>query len=140
MLRLSPEVAVQLREYVANFVERQHPDLRDDESLTVIGALLEIMGHKNPRMRVLELGGDAHGYKAKQWLSMLGKGTAFSLCRSWDAGDFDENGEVLIKDGAEGPFDAVVVPRVGSPTILTLPQIVHGHSDADFSYCNSMPP
>ena len=112
MLRLSPEVAVQLREYVTDFVKQQHPDVRDDESLAVIGALLELAGHKNPRMRVLELGGDVQGYKAKQWLSMLGKKTAFSLCRSWHAGDLGENGEVSIKDGVEGPFDVVVVPRV----------------------------
>jgi hypothetical protein len=104
---------VQLREYVDNYVEQQDPDVRDDESLAVIGALLKLVRHKNPRMRVLELGGDAYGYKAKQWLSMLGNEAAFSLCRSWHAGDVSENGEVSIKDAAEGPFDVVMVPKVG---------------------------
>jgi hypothetical protein len=114
VLRLSPDAAVQLREYVATFLEQQHPDIRDDESLAVIGALLELAGHKNPRMRVLELGGDAQGYKAKQWLDMLGKETAFSLCWSWHAGDLSENGEITIKDDVEGPFDVLVVPRVSA--------------------------
>ncbi|RYP19020.1 hypothetical protein DL765_003603 [Monosporascus sp. GIB2] len=72
-LRISPEAAVQLREYVADFVEQQHPDVRDDESLAVIGAILELAGHKNPRMRVLELGDDAQGHRTKQWLSMLAR-------------------------------------------------------------------
>lgn len=112
MLRLSPDAAVQLRAYVATFLEQQDPDTRDDESLAVIGALLELAGHKNPRMRILELGGDAQGYKAKQWLDMLGKETAFSLCRSWHAGKLTENGEIIIKDDAQGPFDVLVVPRV----------------------------
>lgn len=112
VLRLSPDAAVQLRAYVATFLEQQDPDIRDDESLAVIGALLELAGHKNPRMRILELGGDAQGYKAKQWLDMLGKETAFSLCRSWHAGKLTENGEIIIKDDAQGPFDVLVVPRV----------------------------
>lgn len=100
---------------MADFVEEQHPDVRDDESLAVIGALLELAGHKTPRMRVLELGGDAQGYKAKQWLNMLGKETAFPLCRSWHAGDFNENGEISIKDNVQGPFDVVVLPKVSIP-------------------------
>lgn len=110
-MRLYPEAAEQLRAYVARFVEQQHPDIRDDESMAAIGALLELAGHKNPRMRVLELGGDAQGYKAKQWQSILGKETAFSRCRSWHTGDLTEDGEVSIKD-EEGPFDVVVIPKV----------------------------
>lgn len=112
MLRLSPQAGPQLREYVADFVEQQHPDVRDDESMAAIGALLELAGHKTPRMRVLELSGDAQGYKAKQWLNMLGKETAFPLCRSWHAGDITENGEISINDNVEGTFDALVVPKV----------------------------
>ncbi|MCJ1468406.1 hypothetical protein MMC07_007034 [Pseudocyphellaria aurata] len=111
VLRLSLEAGAQLRQYVVDFVEQQHPDVRDDESLAVIGALLQLAGHKTPRMRVLELGGDAQGYKAKQWLNMLGKETAFPLCRSWHTGDFSENGEVSIKDNVEGPFEVVVLPK-----------------------------
>lgn len=103
---------MQLREYVNDYVEQQHPDVRDDESLAVIGALLELAGHKNPRMRVLELGGDPQGYKAKQWLSILGNETAFSRCRSWNAGGLRENGEVSVIDDVEGPFDVVLIPRV----------------------------
>lgn len=118
MLRLSPEAGAQLREYVADFVEQQHPDVQDDESLAIIGALLELAGHKTPRMRVLEIGGDEQGYKAKQWLNILGKETAFSICRSWHAGNFSENGEISIKDDVEGPFDVVVLPKVSIPLWL----------------------
>ncbi|KAI1125350.1 polyketide synthase [Nemania abortiva] len=111
VLRIGQEAAAQLREYVSGFVEQQLPDIRDDESLAVIGALLELAGHKNPHMRVLELGGDAQGYKARQWLSMLGKETAFSRARSWHACQLGEKGEFLIQDEAEGPFDVVLIPK-----------------------------
>ena len=114
VLRLSQENEAQLKEYVAVSVENQHDDMRDDESLAVIGALVDLAGHKNPRMRVLELGGDALGYKAKQWQSILDGETAFARCRSWHAGELNEDVDpsIVIQDGTEGPFDILLIPRV----------------------------
>ncbi|KAI0879957.1 polyketide synthase [Annulohypoxylon maeteangense] len=110
--RLHPEGEVQLRNYIASFIDQQHMDMRDDESLAVIGALLDISGHKNPQMRVLELDGDSFGYKAKQWQSILDKDTAFSRCQSWNFGNMDEDGDILInRDGYEGTFDVALIPR-----------------------------
>jgi acyl transferase domain-containing protein len=111
VLRLSPEAELPLRDYVADFVSQQCPDMRDDESQAVIGALVDLAGHKNPRMRVLELGGDGVGYKAKEWLGILDGETAFSRCRSWHTGDMGEDGEPSIEDGSEGPFDVLLVPK-----------------------------
>ncbi|KAH6638603.1 polyketide synthase [Truncatella angustata] len=111
VLRMRPEVETQLREYVAAYVDQQHDDMRDDESLAVIGALLDLVGHKLPRARVLELGGDALGYKAKQWLSILDKETAFPRCRSWNSGNLTESGDISVEgEGGEGPFDVLVTP------------------------------
>lgn len=100
---------------MASFVERQHADIRDDASLAVIGSILDLAGHKMPRMRVLELGGDAKGYKAEQWRAMLGHATAFPRCRSWHAGVLNEDGDISVntddEDGAEGPFDVIIIPK-----------------------------
>ncbi|KAF2258784.1 polyketide synthase, partial [Lojkania enalia] len=111
ILRVGSNVETHLKQYVASFVEQQREDLLDDESLVVIGALIDLAGHKNPRMRVLELGGDAFGYKAKEWLGMLDADTAFSRCKSWVTGDVDENGEPSIQDGTEGPFEVLLIPK-----------------------------
>lgn len=111
VLRLSPDAEQPLRDYVADFVEQQCPDMRDDESQAVIGALVDLAGHKNPRMRVLELGGDGFGYKAKEWMGILDGDTAFSRCRSWHMGDMGEGSELVIEDGSEGPFDVLLVPK-----------------------------
>ncbi|TGJ85565.1 hypothetical protein E0Z10_g3197 [Xylaria hypoxylon] len=113
VLRIGREGIVQLREYVSNFVEEKHADLRDDESMLVIGALLELAGHKNPHMRVLELGGDAHGYRTRHWLRMLGKETAFSRVQSWHTCKLGEKGEFMIQDNSKGPFDVVLIPKHG---------------------------
>nr|ALQ32883.1 putative polyketide synthase [Fusarium miscanthi] len=101
-----------LREYVAAFVSQQNDDVRDDESLSVMSALLDLAGHKNPRMRVLEIGGEELGYKAKHWQSVLSKDTAFSRCRSWHIGNLTEDGSISLEpDSEEGPFDVLLLPR-----------------------------
>ncbi|KAH7383971.1 polyketide synthase [Pyrenochaeta sp. MPI-SDFR-AT-0127] len=111
ILRVGSEAEAQLKQYVEEFVAQQREDLLDDESLVVIGALLDLAGHKNPRMRVLELGGDTFGYKAKEWLSMLDAETAFSRCKTWVVGDVDENGEPSIQNDIAGPFEVLLIPK-----------------------------
>ncbi|ROT38902.1 polyketide synthase [Sodiomyces alkalinus F11] len=110
VLRLRPETESRLKKYVAEFVDQQPDDVRDDETLAIIGTLLDLAGHKNPRMRVLELEGDAFGYKAKQWQSMLDKDTSFSRCRSWDTATMADGKVSVEGEGGEGPFDVLLVP------------------------------
>ncbi|PYI20858.1 putative polyketide synthase [Aspergillus violaceofuscus CBS 115571] len=114
MLRLAPNADSHLRRYVTSFVDRQAPDIQDDESLGIIGALIDLAGHKFPRMRVLELGGDQLGYKAQQWLQILDKDTAFARCRSWHAGSVDEDGCFTIQDNIDGPFEVLILPGLTS--------------------------
>ncbi|KAI1660867.1 polyketide synthase [Daldinia decipiens] len=112
ILRLRPEAEVPLRDYVRSFVDQQHDDMRDDESLATIGALLDLAGHKNPRIRVLELGGDAFGYKARQWQSMLDKETAFPRYRSWHSASLTENDNIWVeREGDEDLYDVLLIPR-----------------------------
>lgn len=113
--RLGPRSVDRLKEYVSNFMDQLPLDLQDDETMAVIGALLDLAGHKNPRMRVLELGGDALGYKAEQWLGFLDAETAFKRCKSWDVGGVDEGGKLLIEGESSGPFDVILVPTVSWP-------------------------
>ncbi|KAI0547924.1 polyketide synthase [Xylaria curta] len=123
ILRLSK---LPLAKYVTDFIKEQPADMRDDESMITIGALLDLAGHKNPRLRVFELGGDSTGYKAQQWMSILDGETAFSRCQSWHTGSLDENGTPQIPEGVQGPFDVVVVPKhVTSEEICAQPQPPH---------------
>lgn len=120
VLRLRPEAESRLKEYVAEFVDQQPDDVRDDETMAIIGTLLDLAGHKNPRMRVLELEGDAFGYKAKQWQAMLDKDTSFSRCRSWNTGTMTDGDISVEGDGLEGPFDVLLVPTVSPSPELAL--------------------
>lgn len=122
VLRLSPQSGPAISRYLDGFVAEQPADLRDDESLAVIGGLLGLAGHKNPRMRVLEIdSGDAQGYKSRMWQAMLGKQTAFARVRSWHVAALNhETGEVSVTDNDDGeqPFEVLLLPRV-SPSLIT---------------------
>ncbi|CZR44814.1 putative polyketide synthase [Fusarium proliferatum ET1] len=110
--RLDPSREDSLKSYIAAFVDQQTEDVRDDESLSVMSALLDLAGHKNPRMRVLELGGDELGYKARHWQSALSKDTAFSRCRSWHVGTLTADGDVSLEpEDGKDPFDVLLLPR-----------------------------
>ncbi|KAK8044419.1 hypothetical protein PG993_004443 [Apiospora rasikravindrae] len=115
VLRLSPQSGPAISRYLDGFVAEQPADLRDDESLAVIGGLLGLAGHKNPRMRVLEIdSGDAQGYKSRMWQAMLGKQTAFARVRSWHVAALNhETGEVSVTDIDDGeqPFEVLLLPR-----------------------------
>ncbi|KAI1098670.1 polyketide synthase-like protein [Jackrogersella minutella] len=108
ILRLHAGVEGQLNKYIKDLIMRRHTNLTDDK-MSVIGALLELAGHKNPGMRVLELGRCCDS-KAKQWLGLLINDNAFPRCRSWQAGTLLDNGEVSIEGGGQSPFDTVVIP------------------------------
>ncbi|CEN60640.1 hypothetical protein ASPCAL03076 [Aspergillus calidoustus] len=66
-----------LRKYVADFVQKLSPDLVDSTSLPVIAALVDLAGHRLPRMRILELGSSECVCKAKHLLDLLDKERRF---------------------------------------------------------------
>ncbi|KAL3484070.1 hypothetical protein BJX62DRAFT_244310 [Aspergillus germanicus] len=100
-----------LREYVADFVKSQPLDLVDSTSLPVIAALVDLAGHRLPRMRILELGSNECVCKARHLLDLLDKETAFPRCRSWHKGTIEANGVVKIKDGGEEPYDLILAAQ-----------------------------
>ncbi|KAI1207269.1 polyketide synthase-like protein [Annulohypoxylon truncatum] len=108
ILRLHPGVEDWFKEYVKGRMKRIQTDMADDKTLA-IGVLLELAGHKSPGMRVLELGRCCDA-KAKIWLDLLNSDKAFPRCGTWQAGTPLKDGELVIEDGDEGPFDVVLVP------------------------------
>ncbi|KAK8070927.1 putative polyketide synthase [Apiospora hydei] len=108
ILRVHPGAEGALRDYVGAFSAQQAADMKDNESLLVFGAMLDLISHKFPRMRVLELGSGCE-CAAKQCLSLLDKDTAFPRCRSWIKGDLDEENKLCIQSESSEPFDVVLI-------------------------------
>ncbi|PTB75157.1 polyketide synthase [Trichoderma longibrachiatum ATCC 18648] len=112
VLRLQPGSEEAIQEYIASFAAQQSEDLRDNGALVVYAALLDLYGHKVPRMSVLELGQDRH-WTPKDCQSILGKDTAFPRFRLWDDGKLGEDGKVTVENTKHsGPYDVVLIPHL----------------------------
>lgn len=111
--RLSAGASSQLGNYLLNFCkELQHKGslLADDQYVATTGALLDLLAHKNPRIRILELGQTCE-CKSKLLLDLLGSDTDFPRYISWQSVKLDEKGLLMPEDSNEGPFDVVIAGR-----------------------------
>ncbi|KAJ3577851.1 hypothetical protein NPX13_g2715 [Xylaria arbuscula] len=113
-----PEAQVALKKYISDFAVGQSVDVRDSERLVSLGALLDLAGHSNPRMRILELGQGCQCI-SQQCMPILGKDTAFPRCRVWSQGHLsDEDGTRIIIDDVEDQtpqlFDVIIVHHLST--------------------------
>ncbi|KAI1768203.1 putative polyketide synthase [Hypoxylon sp. FL1150] len=106
ILSLSSNAESQLNQYVSAYQESRQLDLIDDESI-IIEALIDLIGHKNPRMDVLQLGIESES-RSQHWLRILGQGTAFPRYRTWQNRVLEEDGSVSLLD-TPGAFSALTV-------------------------------
>ncbi|KAI0894281.1 putative polyketide synthase [Annulohypoxylon nitens] len=83
-----------------------HDSISDDFA-KITSTILDLVGHKNPRMCVLELGNDSiHNDKLSD---LLDENTAFSRCRSWRSATFGEIDKFPNNDGAHSIYDVIVL-------------------------------
>ncbi|KAI1636396.1 putative polyketide synthase [Biscogniauxia mediterranea] len=80
---------------VASLEERQYQGV-DYGIPATIAVLVDLIGHKNPRMHVLQLG-SGYSDKTEQWLEVLGRETPFPRCRLWHTGEVREDGGLDVE-------------------------------------------
>jgi hypothetical protein len=108
LLRLGPGCGEQLTAYVSGPEAVRPAEMAAfDDTTAVIGALLDLLGHKNPRMSVLELA-DGQSPATQSFQQMLGQGTGFRRYRSWHAATLGKAGEPLVQNGSAVPYDIVI--------------------------------
>lgn len=101
---IDTRTALKLDRYISGFISWCHDEnmeLADNQCLAVISTLVDLAGHLNPRMRVLELG-DSAEYNGKKLMRILGDDAGFRRYRSWDSGTIDNTGSIHLKAGHEG--------------------------------------
>ncbi|KAI0146386.1 polyketide synthase [Xylariaceae sp. FL1272] len=129
---LRPGSAQELQNYIAAFLQDQDPDVIDDKEVGVIGALLDLAGHKNPCLRVLEVGEGCNN-RSKKWLRLLDKDIAFPRCESWhtDAITADSSG-LVVKDDGRGLFGTIIIPTLdGDEKYWKDPSTILSHLASD---------
>ncbi|KAI0105879.1 putative polyketide synthase [Daldinia grandis] len=107
IMRLASDTVPQLQDYVTRFIRDRPSSSGDDECTGIISAILDLAGHKNPRMRVLEIGESDDSTK-REWLELLADEAAFPRYRSWQPTKPDDGGDVLAGDTDGLGFDIVI--------------------------------
>ncbi|OTB17327.1 hypothetical protein K445DRAFT_348859 [Daldinia sp. EC12] len=113
--RLTASTATELEKYIAHFVRDRLPLSGGDEYNGIISAILDLAGHKNPRMRVLEIGASSEQTR-DEWLKLLADGTAFPRFRSWQTTEPNEEGDLRVDTINTTGFN-VVIHIVSSRTL-----------------------
>lgn len=105
IFRLGPHGS--LDDYVSSAMDAALLSLDDNKELKfIVGVLLDLTGHQNPKMRILEVT-DPAMRDSEKWMAILDRDTYFPRYRSWHAGAFDENG-FSIPDCDMQVFDTIV--------------------------------
>lgn len=105
--QLYPGTEKELDEYITTWLPPLNPDLVEHEISRTVEALIDLAGHKNPRMDVLAVT-NVSDNRAEEWLRILDYGSAFPRCRSWHTAALEQNGEISINSGGANSFDLLV--------------------------------
>ena len=113
-----------LEAYLEQFVSN-HPSLDDSGSIGIIAGLVDLAGHKNPRLRVMEVDRDCDCNR-RRLLDVLDKETDFPRSRMWDVAAFSTSNTLDIRsagntekiakhdlnDDKLPKYDLIVMPQV----------------------------
>ncbi|KAI1125484.1 putative polyketide synthase [Nemania abortiva] len=115
--RTRPEDALLLQDYLRSQIQ---PTQANGNAVmirrNIINALLDLAGHKNPSMEVLEIRheesqeySEAGAVGNAMWLETLNYNKAFSRSRMWSIAQYHAPvGLVINGDNATGPFDTII--------------------------------
>nr|APX43998.1 polyketide synthase [Pestalotiopsis microspora] len=114
----------ELSTYVAQCVRESSSDTLDNESTGAIRAILDLLGHKNPQMKVLALGQSVQ-YN-EQWKNMLGDETAFPRFGTWDSNSLQQNGIFSsVEKTKSGCYDVIILPANYATSSLGLVSLLN---------------
>ncbi|KAI1078778.1 putative polyketide synthase [Whalleya microplaca] len=112
--QLFPGMEEQLDAYITTSLQESRFKSIGNGIPAKIATLIDLIGHKNPRMRVLQLG-SRYADKTEQWLAVLDHPTAFPRCRSWYTDTIKADGSPA-GENASGLCDYVLT-KWGKDTI-----------------------
>ncbi|RDW80301.1 polyketide synthase-nonribosomal peptide synthetase-1 [Coleophoma cylindrospora] len=78
-----------LTKYLDHFFAEAHSPVGKDEGLIKLGAAINLVSHRNPRVSILELGAVSHDY-GKAVLEMLDAGSDYKRLSSYTTGSWDK--------------------------------------------------
>ena len=121
--RLEVSRTSELDAYIEQFLSEHH-SMFENTTVGVMAALLDLAGHKNPRIRILELDRDCD-CKSRQWRKILHEGTDFPRFKAWESGIIADEEITIIPYKAANVVRKMKLEGKGHKEwdILLLPQV-----------------
>ena len=121
--RLDPDRKSDLDAYLEQYLS-DHYNLNENMAVGVMAGLIDLAGHKNPRIRVLEVD-RACDCKSRQWRDILNEVTDFPRVRDWQVGSFVDGEMTLSQSGnlTDVKKAKVVGEAATKWDVLLLPQV-----------------
>ena len=117
--RLNESCKPDLEAYLEQFISDHH-GLSESYSDGVVAGLMDLAGHKNPRLRILEVGRNCE-CKSRQILEILDYKTAFSRLREWQTTTYSDGCIHLEpRTNSEGSAKVKLEPDVSAQYDLLL--------------------
>jgi hypothetical protein len=103
--RLSPGTEKRISDYVTSCegISTSH----HDEVESAFQSLIDLVGHQNPEMHVLEIA-SSKSADLSCWTNLLGRDMEFPRCRTWHVAPLDEIGRLRLEDTGVSVFDLLV--------------------------------
>ncbi|KAI9368958.1 putative polyketide synthase [Aspergillus egyptiacus] len=120
LFSLTTDDEMRLQDKINNFLQNRL-DPTDNVKVSVVSALLDLAAHKNPRLRVLELG-QGCDCKTRAWKDLLDEKSEFPRVREWKTAESDE---------ASGKYDVILLPHLPGSTPLGQIDTMLGHLDVN---------
>ncbi|KAL4993011.1 hypothetical protein BDV10DRAFT_190367 [Aspergillus recurvatus] len=108
---LGPLDSASLQDYADTFAEEAHSPVADS-SLVKMGAILDLLVHKDPHLRILEVGNDSHELTLAV-LELLSSKSVFKRLRAYTVGSLNGDGPLH-----GGPVDLETGIRCATPAAL----------------------
>ncbi|KAI1129321.1 polyketide synthase-like protein [Nemania abortiva] len=105
--RLAANSISQLESYNVSSIQQDVEASGKDDITSIIESLLDLAGHKHPRMRVARIGAECEDI-TDHWQAMLGRGTAFPRLRSWDSIRHEELENLTRETSTLDTFDVLI--------------------------------
>ncbi|KAI0446147.1 putative polyketide synthase [Xylaria telfairii] len=127
--RLHPGVQEQVNSYIQKAMVNSQPNIIGDELFPIINAVIDLVAHKNPQMRVLEVG-DGHTSKTRQCVDRIDKKEGFPRYGSWYMASLEREGNAsleyaidkqgMISDGSQEATFNIAMAHLNSSGVVIM--------------------
>lgn len=113
---------------LARYMEKyytEHAHAFENRDMAYKACLLDLIGHKNPKFRLLELGSSCH-CSSDSFMDSLHGQSDFPRCQNWHAGSFDQSNNLTVSQDRDSSNSEKLMAKDASYDVLLMTNVSFG--------------